>query len=261
MIGNIAFADVFGSVREFLGNSTYSSQRNLINVLFRNKNNFINKSTRRADSLEILRTLKKNNLLELSFDSPKELSLRFDTRNHPVLAMKIINNTLENLGYTYYLVDYITKQQDSLEFSIKIKAQNLIDPVIFSDMLIANFCQVLKIRRTSRYAWAYSLDFSNAKLEAVKIKGKRQEVLGKPNRPYWIDVDGVKKVKFEAHPRDHWFAFITFFDKNLHVVKDLKLSKRSRSLHVSIPSEVKYLKVEDKYLLDNIKHGLVVKAD
>ncbi len=257
---NIAFADVLGSAREFMDKATYSSQRNLLSVLFAKKSDYVDEFGK-VDSLKVLKVLKKNKLLNLTFDSPKLLNLSFDTFYSPVLAMKIVNTSLESLGFNDYLVNYVKKNGNSLNWSISINTQNVVDPILLSDILLQRNCKILSINKQGEFTWRYELDFSNSSLKSIELEQGRRVVLGKPNKPYWFNVSGFKEVFFQAHNKDNWFALITFFDKDLHVIKQINQEEDVKSLHVQIPQNVVYLKVEDRYLLDNIKRGLVVRAE
>lgn len=256
---SFAFSDVLTTARTFLDSSTYRSQRNLINVLFSDKTKYIKNG--KTDSLAIVKTLKTNGLLKLSFHLAQQLKLTFDVSYNPLLSMKIINDTLESLGYTYYLTNSISKHAESLKWSILINTQNLVDPVSFSNMLISRNCIVENISKNGDFSWSYSIDAKNARLKTTDITRGKREVLSKPNRAYWFDVRGAKEIQIDAHPRDNWFPLVTFFDKSLNPIKEINSPEDKKELYVKIPENVAYLKVEDKYLLDNIKRGLTVRLD
>ncbi|PID47451.1 MAG: hypothetical protein CR967_04440 [Proteobacteria bacterium] len=258
---SFSFGDILGNVRSFLDARTYGSQRNMINVLFAKKSKYIDGQTGEVNSLAILRTLKDNGLLNFSFKSAEQLKISFDIAHSPLLAMKIINNTLDRLGYTYYLTDYISRQDKMLSWSILINTQSLLDPVVFSDMLIAQGVFVLDIRKENKFSWKYSMDFQDAKLKTMDIARNRQQNLPKPNRPYWINAHGAKNIYINAHHKDNWFPLVTFYDRDLNVLKEINLSQDKKRLHAKIDKDVTYVKIDDKYLLDNIKRGLVVRLD
>lgn len=257
---SFAFSDVLGTVRTFLDSSTYRSQRNLVNVLFSDKSKYTSRSGN-IDRLKIVRALKTNGLLKLSFHTAQQLKLSFDVKYNPLLTMKIINNVLEGLGYTYYLTNSINKHGDRLVWSILINTQNLVDPVSFSDMLASRNCRVLDIKKDGAFDWVYDIDAKNAKLKTIDIRRGRREVLGKSNSAYWFNVEGAKTIEIKANSRDNWFPLVTFFDKSLNALKEINSPKDQKELYIKILENVRYLKVEDKYLLDNIKRGLVVRLD
>lgn len=258
---SFSHASILSTARTFLDQNTYKTQRNLINVLFSNKDQYTNKLTGHIDTLKIVKTLKTNGLLKLSYSSAKQLELFFDVSNHPLLSMKIINNILQSLGYTYYLTSSIHKHGDNLRWKIVINTQNLVDPIIFSNMLQQRNCSILHISKDGEFSWSYEINTKDAKLKTTPLQKSRTTVLPKPNRAYWFDVQGGKTLSIEANKKDHWHPMVSFFDKKLNTLYEINMHRKRRLLKVKIPKNIKYIKVDDKYLLNNIKRVLVIRLD
>lgn len=257
---NIAYSDVLGVARSFLDENTYTSQRNLVNLLFSKKAKYTN-SDFSVNSLLVLKTLKENGLLKFSYDQAQQLQLNFYTKNSPLLTMKIISNILENLGYTYYLSNYISKNSDNLTWSILVNTQNILDPIAFTNALKDAQCKVNFVKKDAMFEWSYDFDCKDANLQSIQLEKGRFEEFAKANRAYWFNVKDANSIYIKTDIKDNWFAFITFFDKDLHVKGQIDQNKDQKNLNVQIPKGVKYIKVEDKFSLDNIKRGISVKLD
>lgn len=239
--------------------STYSTKRNLINALFSKNSKFTNRLTRQSDTLKILRVLKANGLLHLSYDSVKDMVVTFDTKGSPLLSLRIINDTLGDLGYNNYLTKSISKHEDTLSWSISIKANHMLDPVEFSKKMVALGCQIRRIQRSGEFYWNYKIDTKNGVLKTIPISLNERKSLRKPNHPYWVKVYGASKAQLVANSADNWFPKIVFFDRFLKPLEELNESVEKKSLNIPIPQTAFYMKISDKFKLDNIRRGLTIR--
>lgn len=233
------------------------SQRNLINVLFAKQSNFILPSGE-IDSLKVVSKLKENGLLKLSYKTAQPLRLNFEVSGSPLLSMKIITNVLEKLGYTYYISTKVSKHSLNLSWAILINTQNVLDPISFSRELIKRECKIQRVQRSGELFWQYNIDANSAMLLTASLLKGEENQLKKPNSPYWLDTRGITNLKIRARDKDNWYPNITFFDKNLiafdAVIKDVE----TKELLIKIPQNARYIKIDDKFLLDNIKRGLLI---
>ncbi len=255
---NFIYAGSLSVARSFVDPATYSQKVNLINALFANKSKYTKRSTGEIDTLKILQELKSNGLLKLSYGSVADTVLRFDTKGNPLVALRIINDTLEDMGYNNYLIKSISKHEDLMSVSFTITSSSLVDPVNFSYRLQKLGCVVDRVQRSGEYYWGYKIDASGAKIYTIELPKNKRVVLNKPSRAYWFMVYGASNVEIFAHAADNWFSKITFYDKFLHPIDEVNEDRKKRSLNVKIPQNAFYMKVDDRYRLENIKRGLTL---
>lgn len=258
LLSSFSIGDILETVKNYIDPPTYRAKENLIKALFANEEQFINKTTRKADTIKIVSTLKHNGLLPLSYKAAQTLNLTFKINTKPLLSMRLINDALESLGYTYYLTKSITKNGDDISWSVNINTQNIVDPIMLRKKLQAQGCQINSIKKHGSFSWIYSLQTDNARLKTIAIPSSSPQDLGRPSKPYWLHVQHAKGVKVQANPNDRWFPHITLFDDALTPIDEIISDTNQKNIHVKIPQNAKYIRIDDKFLLDNIKRGLKV---
>lgn len=256
-----SFGDVIGVARTFMDSKTYHEKKNLIEALFKDESKFTDKTTGKVDTVAVANTLKTNGLLKLSFHSVKQLNITFDINQNPLLSMKIINNTLERLGYTYYLTKSISRHREDLSWTISMNTQNLIDPTSLANQLRKRGCVVKNVRKSGTLDWTYDINSKNAKLKTISILTGERKRLKKPSGAYWFDVSKTKGAEIESHIKDNWFPKVTFFDRGLRPIEQISEDKDKKRLSLTIPQNATYMSLDDKFSLDNIKHGLIIRLN
>lgn len=256
---SFVYSSTLGVARSFLSPSVYNINRNLINAIFSKEARFIDRQTGQVDTLKVLSGLKSNGLLNLSFNSSQEMVLTFDTKGNPLLILRIVNDTLEELGYNDYLINHISKHEDELSWSIRLKSTNIVDPVSFSEILNSLGCKVKNIQRSGEFYWTYKINAIDGQLKTIPISLHERKKLNKPNSAYWFKVYGANKAEFYTSAADHWFAKIQFYDRFLQPLSEEIYDKSQKIVHVKIPPKAFYMKVGDKYKLDNIRRGLTLR--
>ncbi len=252
------FANLQDKIENFISQNNYSKQENLINVLFRNSNSFYKKSDGSIDSLKVLKVLEDNGLLELFYKTPISLKVKFITRKNPLIFMKVIKESLETIGYNYFLTTRATKNNDKFIWIINLKTKHLINPVLFSEELQKRGCEIEDIKKEDENLWVYQINSDNAKLNAKNIDLDRTVKLLKPIEPYLIYTNSATSIKIKTSFSDHWYPFIVFLDDALHVISQTKINERKYSVKLEIPPNCTYIRIGDMYTLDNIKHGLSI---
>lgn len=258
LCSSFAFSSALSVARSFVDSSTYNGKRNLINALFSKSNKYIKSSTDEVDTIKILKELKANGLLTLFYENPVESVIRFDTKGNPLLALRIINDTLEDLGFNDYITKSISKHEDSLSWSIALTANSIVNPVDFVNRMKNLGSIINRVQRSGEFYWSYKINLSQAKLKTIPILLNRTKVLKKPNRPYWFMVYGIKNASFSANGADNWFAKIVFYDKYLHPLLEIKSDEKKKALNINIPKDAFYMEVGDLYRLENIRRGLTL---
>jgi hypothetical protein len=242
-------------IKSFVGSTKYETQKNLIQVLFAESSNFT-KSNGEVNSVKVISVLKKNGLLQLLYDKPIQLRLAFRTQNDPLIFLKIVNESLEAMGYNYFLTSNALRDSAGFVWEIYLQTEHIVDPEAFANALEARGCTITNIVKNDDQYWFYDIDSSNAYLGAKKVESGVTTPLGKPLKPYWIDVKNMREVTITVHAGDRWFPDVVFFDGNLHLLSDVKSEESTRTLKLKVPSNAAYLKIGDAFMLENIKHGL-----
>lgn len=241
---------------QFMGQDAYQSQRNLVRILFNNPQAFINPENGEPNSIKILETLKENGLLKLFYPDTKSIEITFTAHDHPLLFMRIINESLQSMGYSYYLTKQIREDANGIEWTVSVSTQHLVDPILLSRQIQSRGAQIQSVSRSGEWEWYYYIDTHNAKPKVEPYGLNTTISLGKPIQPYWINVSDASKMRLRAHAADKWFPSIVFFDATLHIIEEIRYEEARSTLHVSIPESAIYAKIEDRYTLDNIKRGL-----
>ncbi len=242
-------------IKSFVGSSKYEAQKNLIQVLFAQKDQFLT-SNGEINSVKVISVLKKNGLLQLLYDRPIQLRLAFRTQQDPFIFLKIINESLELMGYSYFLTNNALRDSGGFVWEIYLQTEHVLDPEIFAKTLEAKGCYITNIVRNENHYWFYDINSDRAFLSAKKVESGVTTPLGKPLKPYWIDIKNAKEIVINAQSSDKWFPDVDFFDENLNLLHAIKSEESTRTLKLEVPLGAVYLKISDAVMLDNIKHGL-----
>ncbi len=246
-------------IKSYIGEAKYQTQKNLMHVLFAQEQNFM-KRNGEVDSLKVIALLKKNGLLKLIYDKPIHLKLAFRTQDDPIIFLKIINESLESMGYNYFLTNNALRDNSGFVWEIYLQTEHVVDPVAFGAALELRGCSVSNVVKNDDHYWFYDINSQNAYLSARKVEVGINTNLGKPLKPYWINIEGSKEINVNAHAGDKWFPDIVFFDKDLHVLADIKSDESAKQMKLKVPSGALYLKISDTFMLENIKRGLSLQV-
>jgi hypothetical protein len=257
----VCAAALFGSgltdkVNSF-ANTKAASSKNLISFLFQNEDKYIDKNGN-IDSILVLKTLKDNSLLELYFKEPQELEMTFITQQNPLLFVRVITESLNSMGYNFFITKKAVKTPEEFIWSISLSTQNVPSPLLLNDNFKAHGCTILDIGKEENN-WIYKIDSRNAKIDTIPLNAKVRTALKKPLTPYILSINsGMDTMTFWAHVSDHWYPKISFYTENLQLIKTLEQDKTTQSIKIKPPKGSAYIKIEDKYTLENIKRGLSV---
>jgi len=242
-------------IKSFVGAEKYEKQINLIQVIFAQTSAFL-KPNGEVNSVKVISVLKKNGLLQLLYDRPIQLRLAFRTQQDPLIFLKIINESLETMGYNYFLTNNALRDSGGFVWEIYLQTEHVVDPESFERALEARGCNITNIVKNNDHYWFYDINSENAYLAAQTLDAGVNTNLGKPLKPYWINVKNMKEITVTVHAGDKWFPDVVFFDEHLHLLSDIKSEESTRTLKLQVPSGAAYLKMSDAFLLENIKHGL-----
>ena len=252
--------ELFLKIENFIGKKQFLVHNNLINLLFKNKEDFYNNSNK-LNYILLLQTLKENGLLDLKFKKPQELNIEFHTNKDAIKSLKILNETLRAMGYYYYFIKSTSFKAETGELTwiINFKAEYALDPLLLIQELRLRNCYVLNIEKKNITYWKYSFDVTNSNIrESIKIDNNEKVILQKPLRPYFLEVNNATTLQVIGRTLNHWFPYIAFYDEHFKVLQVIKKKRIHKGYRTNIPETTKYIKISDLYTLINIKRGLSV---
>lgn len=265
LVFGFAFGDVFEAEEENLlaqkieslvGASTYEKQHNFINVIFDPQSAFYKND--KIDSIKVVKTLKENGLLALFFQQPQELKLHFKTSGAPLFFVKIMSDTLRNIGYYRYVTTSSSLDASAFTWNIALTAEYATDPLILQNELKKSGAFISDITRESLSEWTYTIDMSHAYLNVIDLKDSEEVALKHSLYAHWLDCSSINALTIKSTRRNYWHPYIAFYDASLHLLKVIKKETKYAHLNVKIPLEAKYIKISDMYTLKNIKDALVL---
>jgi hypothetical protein len=185
-----------------------------------------------------------------------QLRLAFRTKDEPLIFLKIINETLELMGYSYFITNNALRDEAGFVWEIYLQTEHILDPVAFASALGARGCKITNIIKNNEHYWFYDIYSQEAHAGLKTIEFGKNVHLGKPIKPYWVPIQGAKEIIITPNNADHWYADVVFFDRNLEVLKAIKSGEQTKQLRIEVPSDTAYVKLSDTVMLDNIKRGL-----
>ncbi|MCF6330426.1 MAG: hypothetical protein L3I99_02610 [Sulfurimonas sp.] len=243
-------------IKSLLPKRVYQDNKSYIDTILFSKSSYITDS--RVDVLKVIRKLKNDGLLELYFDKPSELRLNFHTSDNPLFFVKIMSDTLRNMGYYRYITKESKLDETGFTWSITLKAEYVIDPQILQNELSSNGSGIVDITRVTLKEWTFDIDMRDAYLDVKVLQDEQEIELQRSLYSYWLDVSMIKQLKISSSKRNSWYPYITYFDNSLHLLKVVKVDSRRTKILLNIPQSAKYIKISDIYTLKNIKDTLLL---
>jgi len=245
-------------IQSFLDKKTYNENKKFIEVLFDPSSDFY--MNERVNSVKVIQTLKDNGLLKLFFSSPRELKLNFKTSGAPLFFVKIMEDTLRNMGYYRYVTTASNLDSSEFIWEIGLNSEYATDPIILDKELGNRGCNIIDIQRESLQEWTYTIDMTNAHLNVPKIKPNEEYKLKHSLDANWLDISEVSKLKIRSSVRNRWYPYIAYYDNLLHLLKLIKKDTVTKKIVLNIPKNARYIKITDNYTIKNIKDELIINA-
>jgi hypothetical protein len=245
-------------IESLMDSGTYSKNRDFIKVLFSPNSSFYNKE--RINILKVVNTLKENGLLNLHFQSPQELSLNFQTSGSPLFFVKMLSNSLQDIGYYRYVTKSSNLDNSEFTWSIALTSEYATDPMLLEKELRKKGCTIIDIKRVSSTEWTYVIDMSEGYLNIDSIASGENMTLKRSLYAHWIEISKISNVTIKSEPRNDWYPYIAFYDKSLHLLELVKKDAKQTEISLEVPKYAKYMKVSDLYSLKNIKDDLFVEG-
>lgn len=246
-------------VKNLVEKDSYLIHQKLIDIIFKDKDKFYTQNGE-VNVVKIAKYLKDSGLLKLFFEAPKTLNVTFDTNQNPIFFMKLITNSLNSMGYYFFITKSAKREGDIFSWTISLSTEYAIDPTIFARELDKRNCKILDIVKNSNDSWEYIIDISKAiVLDAKEAVIDESLELGKSINDYWLKVSNGRVLKIASKTYNSWYPYVAFYDKNLNLIglykKDDEVVK---SINIKVPENCLYVKISDIYTLNNIKNGFRV---
>lgn len=252
----VASSVVDEKIQNLLGEKAYAKNRAFIDAITKPKSNYLVGSSR-VDTLKLVRVLKENGLLNIFFNSPQEFSISFKTSSKPNLFIKIVNDTLVNIGYYKYTTKEASYSQDEFLWRVAMVSEYASDPTVLIDELAKNGVRVVDIVRQNQANWIYELDMSSARVDTTKIDDEVR--LKRSLYAHWVEVSGVDTLSVETSFSNNWHPYIAYFDSELNLLETKKIDSKVTSLRLEIANGASYMKVADMYDMKNLRDDLILK--
>ncbi|MEA3290568.1 MAG: hypothetical protein U9Q04_10365 [Campylobacterota bacterium] len=258
-ISVVLTADILDDrIKNIIGQKEYQTHKNLLSLLFKNRNSFIINGKVRYEKM--FSTLKDNGLLDLTLAKPSNITIEFRSVTKNQKAYKLLNDTLKLLGYRYFFTKTLSiDKEGQMLWKISFKTEYMLDPVFLLKELQQKNCKILKVEKKASNHWYYELDFNDSIIsQAYKIDKNEKVSFQKPLQEYLLKVEDVDKLQVISRNLNNWYPYIVFFDKDLNLLKVIKKNRIYKGYKTKIPQKTKYIKISDMYNLINIKRGLSI---
>ena len=235
----------------------FEKDRAYIDIIFSKKDDYYTVDGG-VDSVKIIETLKENGILNLFFKEPREINITFKTEGTPLFFVKIMSDTLRNIGYYRYVTEESNLKYSEFTWKISLTSEYSTDPIILSKELKKNGCKIVDVIRESATNWTYVIDMKNAMLNTKILKDGVQIKLKRSLYSYWLDVSKIKTLQISSSYRNSWYPYIAYYDKSLKLLRVIKKDTRRRVITLDMKENTSYLKISDIYTLKNIKDAIVL---
>lgn len=235
----------------------FVKDRAYIDIIFSPKEDYYTLDGR-VDSVKVIETLKANGVLNLFFKKPREINISFKTEGTPLFFVKIMSDTLRNIGYYRYVTEKSNLINSEFTWNISLTSEYAADPLILSKELSKSGCEIVDVIRESATDWVYIIDMKNSRLNTEVIEDGQEIKLKRSLYSYWLDVSKIKNLRITSSFRNSWYPYIAYYDKSLNLLRVVKRDVKRREITLNMKENTHYLKISDIYTLKNIKDALVL---
>ncbi len=239
----------------FIGEESYERNKDYIHINFKNVDSFYTKD--HINVVKVVETLEENGLLHLFFKEPQQYEMTFHSTGDPLFFVKLMGDTLRDIGYYRYVTKESTNDGSGFEWKISLQAEYVTDPVLLRKELATRGCEIIDIVRVSATDWHYDIDTSKAHLKVFQLKSGQKKKYKRLQYAKWLDVAHIKSVNIKSHRANFWYPYIALYDSSLRLLKVIKQDKETKKFNLKLPEETRYISVSDLYTITNIRYGLV----
>lgn len=245
-------------IQNLINPATFTKDRAYIDTIFSQKKDFY-ADDGRVDTIKVIKTLKDNGILNLFFKKPRDINISFKTQGAPLFFIKIMGDSLQNIGYYKYVTNESKFNGSEFVWKINLTSEYAADPIILSQELKKNNCRVVDVIRDGETDWTYVVDMKNAKLDVSELEDGVEFKLKRSLYAYWLDVSNIDKIEVSSSARNDWYPHIAYYDKSLKLLKVMKIDAKKTNITLEMKEDTRYIKISDIYTLKNIKDDLVLK--
>lgn len=247
-------------IKSLIDPSVFDKDKAYIDIIFSQKDDYFTKDGL-INSVKVIQTLKENGILKLFFKKPKEINISFKTEGRPLFFVKIMSDSLRNIGYYRYVTEESNLKDSEFTWKINLTSEYAADPLVLSIELNKSGCKIVDIIRDSATDWTYIIDMKEARLNTRVLQDGEEIKLKRSLYSYWLDVSKIKKLKISSSYRNNWYPYIAYYDKSLNLLRVIKRDTKRRRVTLNMKENTHYLKISDIYTLKNIKDALILTPE
>jgi hypothetical protein len=248
---------LLNKIKTLVEPAVFTKDRGFIDTIF-SPSEYYYREDFTIDSIKVIKTLKENGILNLFFTEPKEVNISFKTTGNSQFFVKIMSDVLRNIGYYRYVTKESNLNDLGFTWKISLTSEYAADPIILSQELAKNSCEIVDIIRESPTNWTYIIDMNNARLNTKVLEDGMEVELKRSLYSYWLDVSKIKKLKISSSYRNSWYPYIAYYDKSLRLLRVIRRDVKRSAITIDMKENTHYLKISDIYTLKNIKDALVL---
>ena len=234
----------------------YERHKLLIDLLFQNEEEFYIGD--RVDVVEVARILKENGLLELFYDEPTMTYIAFSSNSKPTLFLKIINDILQQMGFTYYFIDAVEFSEGKINWAISYLGDYAIDPHTLALRLQTHKAVISSITKEAHNSFEYVINMHGASLDAPQLIPGSSFEIRRAVDDVILDVSLGTSVQLQPLPGSFWYPDVVLYDKNLNIINVVTEDSIRRNLSINLTAQTHYISISDLYQLENLNGGLRV---
>jgi hypothetical protein len=244
-------------IKSLVDPAVFAKDKAYIDIIFSQIDDYYT-ADGKVDSVKIIQALKENGILNLFFKKPREINISFKTDGAPLFFVKIMSDTLRNIGYYRYVTEESNLKNSEFTWKINLTSEYAADPLILSKELSKSGCKIVDVIKESATNWTYVINMQNAKLNTKVLEDDVELRLKRSLYSYWLDVSKIKKLQISSSYRNSWYPYIAYYDKSLNLLRVVKKDVKKRRITLDMKENTHYLKISDIYTLKNIKDALVL---
>ncbi len=246
------------TLQSILGTKSYNANKTFLGSVFKQKTLYTDGT--HIDLLRVMQTLKEHRIITLSLKGSQTVTLSFKTQGSSTFFVKTLADALRNVGYYKYITKSSSLGGSVFTWSIQYNGDTMIDPILLEAQLAKSGLHIVGVQVENPSSWNYEIDMKNAHLDVDKLDAGNNINLEQVNGEQWIEVSAVSKVEIISDSANSWYPYVSFYDRNLNLLKVEKVDKKTSFLNLNLPSESVYMKISDLYMLSNMKNGLNIDA-